>query len=393
MGENTRISPRHKPNGSGNDQQPTVLNIPLPPWITNVVEISDRIFAAALAIGGLALLVLLAMLTLGKFDAGWIFNVSALFAFAFCIGFLAVLLAKYESFVPGWIGLILGAGFVYGAEIGLGYLAARGHVSGDLAQFKNFIQTVQNVGLFTAVFCVLRLLLGYTVAYLTRYESNKSKRCQYMDTSTEGTQKPSLVPTCWQMSRCRPGVRMTCPNFIDRVPCWKRRSGCFCDRNLANYLMNSVDTGEAQEVIDMQRDGASVQATQAASLASTRNHMKETARRPWKLQKTLCFNCPLYMEHQEYKYKHLGWLSFPATVGIIALLYPVFHMGYTAFADWMDASVQRLSDMGRLPENFTPSAGTLQDSMFEYFLLGVLGLLLLSYVIALTETAFLKLKL
>ncbi len=214
---------------------------------------------------------------------------------------------------------------------------------------------------------------------------------QQIKFATESRKKgarPSLIPKCWEMSRCRPGVRETCPNYIDLHTCWKRRSGCFCDRDLANYLVGAVDRKEVQEIIDMQNTAAK---TKRAS--AIRSHLQEAGRRPWRQQKVLCHACPLYVEHQEYKYKYWHWISFPVTLAIAGLSYNLFHIGYVMAVDGLNAVMEKLVAIGGLPQNFVPSTTGLADSPFQFLLLFVLAVLLASYIVAITDMIFLKWKL
>jgi hypothetical protein len=211
-----------------------------------------------------------------------------------------------------------------------------------------------------------------------------------MDTSTKDATKRSFIPLCWQMSRCRPAVRLTCPNYIDRMTCWKRRSGCFCDRELANYLMANVDSGsDAQEVIDMEVD-----ANKAGikSEGSMRYYVDKSTRRPWKVQKRLCYACPLFTEHQEYKYKNLHWISLPITVGLAVALFQFFDIGYKWTTLAMANEMNNLAKHG-LSEVFSAdSNNSLANSSFEYVVYCVLALLLLSFVIQFVEKFFLEWK-
>jgi hypothetical protein len=201
---------------------------------------------------------------------------------------------------------------------------------------------------------------------------------QYMDLSKEDSSHIGFIPKCWQMSRCRPAVRMSCPNYIDRHTCWSRRSGCFCDRELANYLLQSVDAGESSEVTDV------AQAAVSRGVPPVRG-----AKRPWKLQKTLCYNCPLFIEHQEYKFKHLRWVSLPITLAIGAGLWPFFDAGFKWLSEWLTVMTTKMVELGNLPDNFRPDVTQL-DMNFEIFLGVVILVLISSFVMEFTERMFLK---
>jgi hypothetical protein len=266
------------------------------------------------------------------------------------------------------------------------FLAARAKLPTDDPLVVRINATMSNIGVYIIAIAILHLCYVYISEFLAQQAKRRANKIRYIDTSKLDTQKRSFIPKYWQMSRCRPGVRMTCPNFLDRVPCWKRRSGCFCDRDLANFLISATDRKDAQEAIDIQRIANS------PGMVHMRDKMK-MRRRGWGQQKKLCHECPLYNEHQEYKYKNLSWISFPITAGITVALYGIFHVVYLAGTKFLDEFMARLVKTGSLPENFHPDASSLVNSPFEYVLLAVLGLLLASYVIVLTEKCFLSWKL
>jgi hypothetical protein len=100
----------------------------------------------------------------------------------------------------------------------------------------------------------------------------------------------------------------------------------------------------------------------------------------------------LYIEHQEYKYRNLSWVSVPVTVGLVAAVWTLYDTGYRLLTDGLEKGIQSLIANGMLPSVFSStSAASLSGSVaFELILLAVLTLLLLSYMIALMDTIFLK---
>jgi hypothetical protein len=190
------------------------------------------------------------------------------------------------------------------------------------------------------------------------------------------------------MSRCRTQVRWACPNYVDHTPCWKRRTGCFCDRDMANFL---VEVGQGYG--DAQQRPA---ANQLPGFHGARERMKQRHKqRRWKVQKGLCHECPLFVEHQEYKYRHLSWISLPITGGIVAGAYAYFHLGYRYVTGALDGAMKQLAASGHLPIIFDPgqSTGLADNTTFEMIFLAALSLLLFSYIISLVDTMFLKWKL
>jgi hypothetical protein len=374
----------------------------VPLWAKPIVNICDRIYPFMLVFGALLLVLLLSLVGVGRTEFEWVPRVVSAMSFFLTLGFISWIIARHETLVPGWVGLVLSAVFYYGLpllviflatrtgeikEVQLSLSAAAEAATGASLVIRSTVTAFTNMAFFLALTAIVRLVIGFSTGFVSSSTTARTVKMRYIDTSNKDTLKPSLIPKCWQMSRCRPGVRMTCPNYLDRIPCWKRRSGCFCDRELANYLMNSVDRKDAGEVIDMQT------VTAQSGANAIRGYMGAANKRPWKLQKSLCFNCPLYLEHQEYKYRNLSWISIPATAAIVALSWPVYDAGYQWLSRYLDDLMVQLTQIKDVARIIGPDEGaTLANSSFEYVLLAVLTLILFGYVISMTETFFLKWK-
>lgn len=362
----------------------------LPPWAVPIANTCEAIFPFLVGVAFLLLVLILALIFVGRTQFTWLPTVLNVCCICMVVGFLAATIARYDSVFWGWLGILFGVAFLFGGPIALAWLAHVGNIqSGDDLVTKTGGAFPQ-IGIFLLTISLFNLVVGYAIKFMYYSPERGAKQFKFADQTRRqpSQQRPGAFPKCWQMSRCRPGVRETCPNFLERQTCWKRRSGCFCDRDLANFLVGSVDRKEVQEVIDMQ-----VQTAKSAKASEIRTHLKTSAKRPWRMQKQLCHECPLYLEHQEYKYKYWHWVSFPATVLIAIAAYEPFHEAYKWSVDILFDFMQKLVKMGGLPDNFVPSANGLADSPFQYLLLVVLSVLLASYVVAFTDTVFLKWKL
>ncbi len=406
MGENTRSKTTHRDTDD---------NVPV--WAAPIVMVCRAIYLFLIIPALILIVVAFGLIVFGKSSATNLSGVINMINMLTTLGFLAWCIGRYDSFAPGWTGVVLAIAFNYGGPYAVGQLqnlsklipqlpgnvpaaaaniahtaAARTDVAAGFA--GQLLFALQNLAFFLICISIVRLLIGFCIKIINSQIASAERHRSRIDTSNKETLKPSLIPKCWQMSRCRPNVRMTCPNYIDRINCWKRRSGCFCDRELANYLVNSVAGGEAQEIMDMQVAAGGTQAGGAATvqgqLAKIRGHMKGVEKRSWSLQKKWCHECPLFLEHQEYKYKNLHWLSWVATLAIVGIVYSFFDQAYTAMTQWLTNEMTALVTQHVLPENFKPNES--MNSDFKYVLLGVLTLLLLGYVIGFTETLFLKWK-
>jgi hypothetical protein len=384
-------NPNSKPPASspvGPPQPP-----PIPLWAKPIITYCGYIAPFALWIALVLFLLPIILLVLGKTQFSWMSQVLSALGFFAALGYFALLAAKHDEFYPGWIGLVLGIAIHIGGPFGIAFLAAHAK-SIDKEFLEQFFHTLLGLSMWWTVAAVIRLAIGYTLKAIDDYKSRQLRRQTHMDLSSKDAMKPSFIPKCWQMSRCRPGVRMTCPNFIDRHTCWKRRSGCFCDRELATYLMNSVAGAEVHEVDEMQRTTANALGAgggRQRGLAAIRSHLSNVKRRAWKQQGALCMNCPLFIEHQEIKFQNLNWVGFPITLAIAAGVYPYYHIGYEAMAVALDGLMKHMAKtMANFPDTFKPDvSSSLAGSGFEYVLFAVLILLLLSYVFAFVERCLL----
>lgn len=359
----------------------------VPAWAEPYVRISDWIYPWCLWVGGIALFALLTTLLFGKTESSWINPAMGAFAFFTVVGFACILIACHHTLLTGWLGAFIGAVLLFGGRVAITFLAAQGKVDGADPFLDRLYDYVPNIGMIVLAISIIRLMIGFALVFI--YERTRwSRKYKYSTAGT--TSKPSAFPKCWEMSRCRPGVRDSCPNFTDRITCWRRRSGCFCDRNLANYLVSSADRKDVGEIDAVSRAAANMDKSGQGAI---RGHMQGASKRPWLQQRRLCHECPLFLEHQEYKYRYWHWISFPVTGGVIAGIYALgFHDAYNWVAEILDTFMKKLCEMGRLPENFDPSASTLKDSPFEYVLLFTISLIVASYVVALIDKMFLEWK-
>jgi hypothetical protein len=166
----------------------------------------------------------------------------------------------------------------------------------------------------------------------------------------------SLLRQCWELARCQAGGG-ACPALRQRRSCWKIGSGCLCDLKLAERLAQGVDAWTHEEVTAVR-------------------YRASTGHRP-------CRSCPIYEEHQEYKYGLFQWAAYPATAAAIWISLPLLHVGYDRSLQFLDRMMAVLA--------FTPSraasapSGGVQSmvltSNVEWVFIGCLGLLLVSYVL------------
>jgi hypothetical protein len=195
----------------------------------------------------------------------------------------------------------------------------------------------------------------------------------------------SFIPRCWEMSPCPEAKRAKCPYYMDQIPCWKRRLGCLCDHRLAGYLYHdkAASTANQSQRIDL---------TAPANPEQYPAQMRSEPRRSWTSRRPFCHNCAIFLEHQGVKYRRLNWVFFPVSLILVLVLFPFYHLAYGLGADKLDALSRHLVAIGKMPTDVV-NAGMLLNSPYEYVLLAVLSLLLMSYVVEFTDTCLLEWKL
>jgi hypothetical protein len=197
------------------------------------------------------------------------------------------------------------------------------------------------------------------------------------------TPRPSMLRRCWELSRCRDYLQQSCPAFQEKRPCWKRGSGCFCDPHLAKQLLDRMDRSSRGEVIAAVTTQQRMQqvAKQAAAFQAKRAGAAGAPR---------CGDCPIYVEHQDYKYRAVAWLAYPAAALLIVFFRRSIHVAYVAAMTWLEKAVGML----QLLPSTAPrdSAEGLLNSPLEWVIIGILSVLLVSYFLRFIEHAIFSWK-
>ncbi len=194
------------------------------------------------------------------------------------------------------------------------------------------------------------------------------------------SQKPSAMRRCWELQFCRSSLRNNCPRFLEGVSCWKRGSGCYCDQGLATRLLSEVGARARVEVAEeldaAQRRGETVSGPRRAAAKEKR-------------AKPPCGECPIYLDHQTYKYRVVSWLAYPAAAAIVGFFVAPIRYSY----EWVQ---YRLGDMlGQLqvlPQHTIP--GTAFDTWLsaENVMVVLIGIFVVGVLLQLTEVVIFRLK-
>lgn len=372
---------------------------PMPPWLEPIAAVCRIVYIPCLALGGALLLALGAATVIGQATKfSWYPQALSGMGFFLVTGFLSWCTVRYHRLEPGAVGLLLGLGLFF-SPYGIAYLVAMGHLPQTEALVPTY-KVLAQTGMILTIVAVLGLMTRYILWFIgqrhlrlqQQIASHKMGAGQPggvgpggIGVGAKAYEPPSYIPKCWEMSRCRKNVRVVCPNNIDKEPCWKRRCGCLCDREFATFLVETFERPESRMALQADRPAA------IPGIVTMRERMKQLKReRPWISYHKLCFSCAIFLEHQEYKYRHLNWIGFPVTFAVAALLYPLYHEGYLFAASQLDRVAQRLFLVIKLPDNFHPEDSMLVDSPFEYVFLAVMIILLASFVFDFTDRCLLK---
>lgn len=185
--------------------------------------------------------------------------------------------------------------------------------------------------------------------------------------STEPGRNALIKYFCWQMPYCREHMRGYCQAFKSKKPCWRLKSGCYCDEDL--LLRSMQKSGPAK--VELLKDSF---AQIAKSPTSTLTPAQKRAR---------CRQCFIYGEHQKQKYRLISPLVFPAVAGALWVYYtPIMDALSKMLAD-IDKFAQTVSfvqvGQGSLGNQVGSSA--ISSDVANWILLGCLGLVIASYLL------------
>jgi hypothetical protein len=189
-------------------------------------------------------------------------------------------------------------------------------------------------------------------------------------------EKPSLLRKCYEMHFCRTGLRTNCPRFLEGTACWRKKSGCYCDQNLATQLLTGISANARAAVTE------ELQAAQRRSRVQSKKQKK---------QRVLCGDCPIYLEHQKHKYRVISWLAYPSAAAIIGATVTYIRQGY----QWVEFKLgDFLAQFQLLPHKLSDTPIQQIDWISaENAAVLLIGVLVVGLILQLTELAIFRIKL
>jgi hypothetical protein len=275
-------------------------------------EILDAAAGAALTLGALITILALAYVAYGIFSAfpGGQIPAEPSFRAAVTARFALGL----RALVWGVGILVLAAGWKFRLETAAGYLLAVTGAAllwGMPAVVPHLFPAGYGEGAALTADAARRcgamcagvgaaLLVFHLVSRVGDVLSGRRSRLVDVPHDPDWIPRPGAVPLrCWQTGFCRPYVRSFCPRYQEKTPCWRRKEGCFCEERIVL---------RAREM----RQGASeFYAQMRSSLSGPVTSLSPAQKRE------RCRSCPIYGEHQRFKYRLSVPFAFVAASGIL----------------------------------------------------------------------------
>ena len=182
---------------------------------------------------------------------------------------------------------------------------------------------------------------------------------------------------------CRGSLRMTCPRFVEGVSCWKRRSGCYCDQDLQTRLLSQMAAEARVQVAE------EMEATRARAQVSRARDGARKKQQAFRESGAACRECPLYLDHQKFKYRALSWVSYPLAAVLIAIFSNQIRYGY----HWVETSLGGwLAALQVLPQGVDSQFQKIPLISAENAMIVMLGVLVAAIILQATELVIFKFK-
>lgn len=225
----------------------------------------------------------------------------------------------YDEEATGYVLAVVGAAAHWGMPLVAGALVP--------AQGYELIGMMQSAGQRIGFFYLVPggLVILYDLLYRVRESwSGRRKNLAVKAPKEALLLSSSPIPwRCWQTSYCRTYVRDLCPRYIERTPCWRRKEGCFCEEKIVF------------RALELKEEGGRVYSQMRELLGSAGR--KSAVLTP-KEKRDRCRLCPIYAQHQRFKYKMAVPFTFPVTAALLWL-------GAEAIRKWLVLSVTVIDNL------------------------------------------------
>jgi hypothetical protein len=307
--------------------------------------------------------------------------------FLWCLS-IVVITALIRHYRSDSVGLLVLLGGI--ACWGVLPLAIRAHVSeyntSLIALAESLIASVKTAGGVLMVVGLLRLVVG-RVALLSTPTPGAARVAGLGAAAAEiavqrAAQRPSLMRRCWELQFCRGNLKVNCPRFLEGASCWKKGGGCYCDQGLATRLLSGVGV-QARVQVAEELEAAQ---RQAQKVSAGRRYASKKQKRP----RRSCRECPIYLDHQVYKYRALSWLCYPLAAALTGIFFARIQYGY----EWVEAELGTLLSHAQVLPHYLASRPLAEGPWLtaENAMVALVGVFIVGVILRLTELFVFQLK-
>ncbi|MBI3911838.1 MAG: hypothetical protein HY320_13025, partial [Armatimonadetes bacterium] len=175
---------------------------------------------------------------------------------------------------------------------------------------------------------------------------------------------------CWNLPFCRDTVKRRCPILHSRQPCWRKGRGCYCDNEIVITLSGERLAGSRPTAAGFIKP----QEIQPRKVLDARTKRQQ------------CLGCPIYLYHQDHKYRVLAPLVVLGVIAFVAYnkarldaLYPEVVRGLGRALSGLSYSPANRTGVPAWAEDLAQTTGV------EWLLLVVGTVLLIAYLVHAVE--------
>jgi len=311
------------------------------------------------------------------------------FLWALWLAVLAASIRHHRSEATGYMMLLVGGVcWVLLPMVVMSKVPATSAAKDLLDLAYSMVASFQTSGGAMVVVGLLRVVIGRVILVSTAPRSGAATRSPLASAMAQISEEPvggkaSLMRKCWELHFCRGSLRVHCPRYLEQRACWKARSGCYCDSGLATRLLDTVGSKAKIQVAE------EMQSVQSRVRQQQRRAAPARAAARTKRSKPPCGECPIYQDHQKFKYRVLSWLAYPAAAGLIGMFITHLRDGYEYLDSYLGGVLA-----GSVAA--VPYAQPLQEAQWlsaENVVIVLIGVFVAATILQLTEVVVFRMKL
>jgi hypothetical protein len=290
---------------------------------------------------------------------------TRLFSVAVWAAVLLALARHSTNTATAWIPALSGVGVYLLVPLLVAVVLEQQGLEGNQLT-QHWTATFHMTGKVLIILAVLRGIAGLVMSVVQRSSRNLSFGLEEEGAQPIKIQRRALLPACWELERCRePKGQTTCPRHSERKLCWRKKTGCLCDRKVTDVVSKGAVGWTVAE---------------AESHLWRLVQLREAGLNP-------CAECEIYEEHQHYKYRLFNWLAYPAGVAVVVLALPFIHVAYKWGSQKLDYLVQNIAFLPTVKSSqaLEPFVNTVTQANVEWVVIVSVVILLISFLLDMIE--------